>query len=96
MASNQDLTKEFQKFVGITIKEPYRMSADMDTSDGVALSDLASQKGLTMGFFKPGNVYSPSVSPPPASPVVVVNITKDGLPPADKPWGWRVQSIDIK
>ena len=89
MSDDKDLAKEFQKFVGAIIKNPERMTADMDTDEGIALSNLAYQKGLPLAFVKAG-------SPPPvASPCIVTEITQDNLP-ADKPWGWRVQSIDIK
>lgn len=89
MASNQDLTKEFQKFVGIIIKNPERLTADMDTDDGVALSNLAHQKGLPLAFVKAGSPL------PVVSPCAVAEITQDNVP-ANKPWGWCVQSIDIK
>lgn len=85
----QYLTKEFQKFVGDVVKNPERMTCDLDTDEGLAMVHLARKKGLAFAFVKAGN------DAPEISLCVVAEISQDNLP-KDKPWGWRVQSIDIK
>ena len=82
---------EFNKHVGLIIKDPERLTTDMDPAAEI-ISDLARKHGLHLVFIKAGQPEDEPFMADVES--VFVNITKDDVP-EDKSWGWRVESFNI-
>lgn len=87
----EKLTEEFNRHIGLIIKDPQRVTADMDPAAEI-IHDLARENALMVNFIKAGEQEEPFMCDIEA---VHVYITKDGVP-ADKSWGWRVEGFSIE
>ncbi len=86
------LKGDFNKFVGMIIKDPNRLTCDTDP-EADKISQYASDNGLHLQFHKAGEPRGPMVAC-----VVSLNviITKDGVPEDKKAWGWRVRGLNVR
>lgn len=82
---------EFNKYVGLIIKDPHRLSCDIDP-EGEKISQLAREKGLMLNFIKAGEAQEPFMADVLA---LHVTITKDGVPKKKQAWGWRVSGMNV-
>lgn len=87
-----DLTEEFQRFVGVIIKNPERMTCDCDTPEGEDLAGEAQKHGLHVVFEKAGEPQEPFMGDVEA---LFVTLTKDGVPDDQIGWGWRVSDLHV-
>ena len=81
---------EFNKYIGLIVKDPQRMTCDTDP-EGEKLAQLAREKGLMLHFIKAGEPQEPFMADVLA---LHVTITKDGVPKSKKSWAWRVSGIN--
>lgn len=87
------LKNEFNKYIGLIVKDPMRMSCDTDP-EAEKINDFARQKGLHLNFIKDDPTSN-------AEPFMLdvaalhVTITKKGVPKDKKSWGWRVSGMHI-
>ncbi|MBU0859587.1 MAG: hypothetical protein KJ667_06595, partial [Alphaproteobacteria bacterium] len=79
------LKAEFEKYVGLIVKDPQRMTCDTDL-EGEKIYELARKHGLHVNFVKDGEPSEPFMADVEA---VHVYLSRDGVP-ADKRGQWRV------
>jgi predicted TIM-barrel fold metal-dependent hydrolase len=86
------LKGDFNKFVGMIIKDPQRLTDDTDPN-GEKIYAYARKNGLHVQFHKAGEPRGPM-----GLCVVSLNVmlTKDGVPEDQKGWGWRVSSLNVR
>ena len=87
------LTKEFQKFVGLIIKHPHRVTCDMD-AEAEKICDEARQHNLQVNFIEAG--FPAGISAGTCVQAVNVEYTKTGVPADKQAWGYRVSKITVK
>lgn len=83
------LKDEFQKYVGLVIRDPDRMTCDMDP-EAQKISDLAGKHGLMAAFSKDDGTSEPFMLDVEA---VHVEITQDGVPADATPGSWKVKAF---
>jgi hypothetical protein len=86
------LQDEFNQLVGLTIKDPYRVTTDMDP-ESEKIKQLAEKHSLHLNWVKAGesddDMFMCDVQ------AAHVYITKEGVPADKQPWGWRVLAINV-
>ncbi len=90
---NATLTAEFQKFVGTIIKNPHRMTADMDAA-AEEIQTEARKHNLQVNFVEAG--LPSGITTGTAVRAVNVEYTKNGVPADKAGWGFLVSKITVK
>ncbi|MCD8496872.1 MAG: hypothetical protein LRZ85_01570 [Alphaproteobacteria bacterium] len=83
------LNDKFQKYVGLIIRDPQRITTDVDPI-GDTLAQEGRNVGLLVRFTKASGNDQPFMADVNA---LHVFITKDGVPDDKKSWGWRIMDI---
>lgn len=83
------LKDEFQKYVGLVIKDPDRLTCDTDP-EAQKISDLAGKHGLMAAFAKDDGTSQPFMLDVDA---VHVLITQDDVPADATPGSWKVKEF---